>query len=234
MTKAKWQNAMTPDRMDLQAYKRTFQDPEVAKKYHDDLTSTGSGSALSLRMMMNEIVTRAELSAIARMLRYIPPITRIADIPCGSGKERSLLSTRGRVIGIDASIPMLQFYARNGGSDGMCADIATIPLKTDSVDLVVCHRFLHRLPLETRLHLLTEIHRVSSQWAIVYYGVDGITQRSVMSLERMLGLGDRGRLFLCRPEEADNELRTTRWIVRRRTEVLKGVSTGYILLAEKS
>jgi SAM-dependent methyltransferase len=86
----------------------------------------------------------------------------VIDIGCGPGHFLSPISLRaGRVIGIDLSLGMLakaRAIAPDGRAHLAAADIETLPLVTDSVDVVLAAFMLYHVP---HLNLaLEELSRV--------------------------------------------------------------------------
>ncbi len=214
-------------------YREQFQRQEYASEYHE-LTRAGSWrDLLSLRRLTGRVVVFLERAAVRRMIQSVPVSAVTLDGPCGAGKMTAVLSGREKVVGIDASRAMLRQFRLHGGTAAIQADLQALPLYDASVGLVVCTRFMHRMPPSARARVLLELSRVSDGWAIIYYGIKGPFQRAVMAVERLLGLGDRGRSFYCSRELAEKELLTAHWAVVNGTTVAKGVSTGYVFLAKK-
>src|SRR6266571_3589937 len=179
---------MTVQRKAIQQYRQSYQSQEAVRSY-DEEASASFRSHRSLRGIINALTVRAEQSTLTKMMDRIPAGGTILDVPCGTGKEFPVLRGRGRVIGADSSIAMLGLYVRKGGVESMRADISLLPLRNQSVDVVVCNRFLHRLPASSRAIVLSELRRVTRRWAVTYHGIAGPGRRFVIAFERALGLG---------------------------------------------
>ncbi len=219
-----------------QRYREQYQQLTRALVYRE----TGDPSLswrelLRPRRALGWSVSVLERWAVGRLLRRIPsPETlRVLDSPCGFGKLTTILPEPAQVTGLDASRVMLEFYREVGGVDPIQGDLTALPICDNAVDLVICNRFLHRLPASVRHRILTELHRVSRRWAIVYYGVQGAFVKAVQALEQAIGLGDRGVHFPLHYHGTLTELLEARWKVVTDTPVLRGVSTGYVFLVKK-
>lgn len=74
---------------------------------------------------------------------------RVVDLGCGTGKISEALLQRYRkaeVIGLDLAYSMVQMTRSRGGwwrkPSGICADVLQLPLRKDSVDMVVSNLML--------------------------------------------------------------------------------------------
>lgn len=94
---------------------------------------------------------------------------RALDVGCGNGRHTELLADHAsRVIGIDLSRELLTEAASRARERGFTArtafvhgDAATLPVRTDSIDLAVYVATLHHLsPRTTRIESLNELARV--------------------------------------------------------------------------
>ena len=90
--------------------------------------------------------------------------TTVLDFGCGSGENSLLLARRGaRVIGVDISASLIELAKRRlqlngvGGSRFVVGSAHDLPLRTESVDIVLGIAILHHLDLESTAR---EIHRV--------------------------------------------------------------------------
>ena len=90
----------------------------------------------------------------------------IVDVGCGWGRSFELLQRRfapSALIGIDVSTEMLQAAAAEAGKHGISVDLrqansASLPLPSESVDMVFCHQTFHHLVDQDSA--LREFHRV--------------------------------------------------------------------------
>lgn len=92
------------------------------------------------------------------------PGMRVVDVGCGTGAVLARYAAAGgRVVGLDASGPMLaEARRRLGHGAWLAAGLATaLPFADGSADLVTAMMLLHTLPEEDRLVALAEMARVA-------------------------------------------------------------------------
>jgi SAM-dependent methyltransferase len=120
-------------------------------------------------------------AAIRKALSLTQGVRVILDLPCGTGRFTGALAREGyEVVGSDISMEMLQkaaglTSAKSG--DGhqpnvrgyLQANAEKLPLRDDSLDCVVCIRFMMHVDPATRVRMLREFRRVSRRWAIIDY-----------------------------------------------------------------
>lgn len=155
-----------PGRRGDYAFKKGFyQDQAVAQDY--DFHRWGSGK----RAKRNARKWRA----IRAALELTEGVRTVLDIPCGTGRFTDSLAALGyEVIGSDISMEMMQVAQQKGdGSDGglgfVQADAERLPLRTGSVDCIVCIRFMFHIDPPTRVRILREMRRVSREWIVIDY-----------------------------------------------------------------
>jgi len=125
---------------------------------------------------------------LTKALGRLSPGSVVLDIPCGTGRiDNWLLNASLRVIAADISSEMLTVARRKVRPAAswlgfLRADANHLPLRSRSVDAVVCIRFLHLLDRDARLSVLTEIARVAMREAIVEFRVE----RRVKTAKRAL------------------------------------------------
>src|SRR5688572_21577819 len=115
-------------------------------------------------------------AAIRKALAQTTGVRTILDLPCGTGRFTGALAREGfEVVGSDISHEMLKKAASI--PDGkqrairgyVQANAEHLPLRTDSLDCVVCIRFMMHVDAATRVRMLNEFRRVSRRWVIVDY-----------------------------------------------------------------
>jgi len=116
---------------------------------------------------------RALRKALACLEEYCgEAVCSLLDIPCGTGRFSQLWADKNlQVIGADLALPMLlEAQGKYPESTYLAADLARLPFADNSVDVVICVRFLHlvRDP-ELRIAFLRELNRVSRLGAIIDY-----------------------------------------------------------------
>jgi ubiquinone/menaquinone biosynthesis C-methylase UbiE len=91
-------------------------------------------------------------------------------VPCGAGRLFSSLASKGRVIGLDASEPML---CEARGAPGHAAlalgDAFALPFRDGAFAGAACIRLLHHLDADDRRRVLAELRRVTRGPFVVSY-----------------------------------------------------------------
>jgi SAM-dependent methyltransferase len=124
-----------------------------------------------------------------------PSLKPVLDVPCGTGRLRSVLERRGmRYVGTDVSPSMLAEAATARDASLVRADAERLPFVEDSFDVVVCCRLLHHLQDEEVLEsVVRELVRVSARMVIASFW----DSASWHAWRRRMGLrrdeGPRGR-----------------------------------------
>lgn len=115
-------------------------------------------------------------AAIRKALAQTTGVRTILDLPCGTGRFTGALAREGfEVVGSDISHEMLKKAASipDGKQKAIFgylqANAEHLPLRTDSLDCVVCIRFMMHVDAATRVRMLNEFRRVSRRWVIVDY-----------------------------------------------------------------
>lgn len=93
----------------------------------------------------------------------VPPDSLIAvDLGCGSGRHLKLLCDLGiqRAIGMDSSMNAILLSKKYFNVPLVQCDNRHLPLKTDSVDLVIAWGSLHYDRKSSLVIMLSEIHRI--------------------------------------------------------------------------
>jgi ubiquinone/menaquinone biosynthesis C-methylase UbiE len=112
---------------------------------------------------------------LSRLVRDLPPGSAVLDVPCGTGRIEGCLMRRSlRVIAADISTAMLTVARRKvrtprTGFTFLRADANRLPVRSQSVQAVICIRFLHLMDPVERRDVLTELGRVAQRRVIVEY-----------------------------------------------------------------
>ena len=219
----------------MEEYRERYQDPLAAVEYHANIQPPSKvRTFLDLRRLFAWLVSVAERKSISVLVRRLKLSGFIIDVPCGSGKLLSAWFEDLWAIGVDSSRPMLALFRGNGGRETLQADVSHLPFKSNSIQLVVCNRFLHRVPAQQRVEVLKEIRRISSAWAVLYYAVFHRGRTWIVQLNRRVGLADSNRIFLCSVNLARDELRSAGWRISAESAILGGVSAGHVFLVERA
>ncbi|HTU66937.1 MAG TPA: class I SAM-dependent methyltransferase [Steroidobacteraceae bacterium] len=180
-------------------------------------------------------------AAIRKALSLTTGVKVILDLPCGTGRFTGGLAREGyEVVGSDISMEMLGKAAEVGSKDGAAirgyvqANAEHLPLRGDSLDCVVCIRFMMHVDPAHRVKMLREFARVSRRWVIVDYRHKYTFRYVLTQTFGRLGLG-RSPLSRVSTKELHEEFRqgglTIRQIVRVSTPLL---SDKWVVLAERA
>lgn len=184
-------------------------------------------------------------AAIRKALSRTSGVQTILDLPCGTGRFTGALAREGyQVVGSDISLEMLIKAATvevvtkpdsSGGVRGyLQANAEHLPLRDDSLDCVVCIRFMMHVDPATRVRMLREFRRVSRRWVVVDYRHKYTFRYVLTHTFGKLGLG---RAPLSRVSRADLEQEfrdagfAIREVVRVSTPLL---SDKWVVLAERA
>ena len=218
-------------------YKREFyRSAKVAEDYDFHRFSTPERQKRNAR----------KWAAIRKALSAATGVRTILDLPCGTGRFTGALARDGyEMVGSDISLEMLQKAASidTGTTSGgkptevrgyVQANAEHLPLRSDSLDCVVCIRFMMHVDPATRVRMLREFHRVSRRWVVVDYR-HKYTFRYVLSHTfGKLGLG-RTPLSRVSRKDLEQEFRDAGFAIREVVRVSAPLlSDKWVVLAERA
>ena len=180
-------------------------------------------------------------AAIRKALAQTTGVRTILDLPCGTGRFTGALAREGfEVVGSDISHEMLKKAASipDGKQKAIYgylqANAEHLPLRTDSLDCVVCIRFMMHVDAATRVRMLNEFRRVSRRWVIVDYRHKYTFRYVLTHTFGKLGLG-RSPLDRVSREDLEQEFRdaglSIRSVIRVSAPLL---SDKWVVLAERA
>jgi len=120
----------------------------------------------------------------ARTVReLLSPVGTLVDVACGTGRLHPALRDRAdRLVGLDASLPMLT-SATTRGADGLAvADAFRLPLADGATDAAVTLRFLFHF--DDLGPLLRELRRVTRPGGMLVCDTATWSPRSALPLDR--------------------------------------------------
>jgi SAM-dependent methyltransferase len=224
-------------REDGYEYKREFyRSSQVAEDYDFHRFSSPERQKRNVR----------KWAAIRKALSQAGGVRTVLDLPCGTGRFTGALAREGyEVVGSDISLEMLQKAAqvdvgtRPDGTRALVrgylqANAEHLPLRDDSLDCVVCIRFMMHVDPATRVRMLKEFRRVSRRWVVVDYR-HKYTFRYVLS--HTFGKLGLGRTPLSRVSRADleQEFRDAGFAIRDVVRVSAPLlSDKWVVLAERA
>jgi SAM-dependent methyltransferase len=222
-------------RKDGYDYKRDFyRSDSVAEDYDFHRFSTPERQKRNAR----------KWAAIRKALAQTTGVRTLLDLPCGTGRFTGGLAREGfQVVGSDISFEMLRKAASVGQpEDGkenavlgyLQANAEHLPLRNDSLDCVVCIRFMMHVDPATRVRMLREFHRVSRRWVIVDYR-HKYTFRYVLTHSfGKLGLG-RSPLSRVSRQDLEQEFHDAGFAIRSVIRVSAPLlSDKWVVLAERA
>jgi SAM-dependent methyltransferase len=217
-----------PGRAGDYAFKKQFyRDGAVALDY--DFHRFGTGR----RARRNARKWRTILAALERTSR----VETILDLPCGTGRFTGHLAERGyQVVGSDISIEMMRLArdktaAAAGVRGYLQADAEALPFRADSVDCVLCIRFLFHVDPATRVRMLREMSRVSRRWLIVDYRHRYSGRYVLWRLRKALGL-TKTELPRVSRKQMEQEFRDAGLAVAEVVPVVRFFSDKWIVVGE--
>jgi len=180
-------------------------------------------------------------AAIKSALRGTTGVRTILDLPCGTGRFTGALAREGfEIVGSDISLEMLRKAASipDGQQQAIRgyvqANAEHLPLRDDSLDCVVCIRFMMHVDPATRVRMLREFHRVSRRWVIVDYRHRYTFRYLLTHTFGKIGLG-RAPLSRVSRTELEQEFTQAGFAIRNVIRVSTPLlSDKWIVLAERA
>ena len=131
-------------------------------------THVGAGQDYAGKRFRTSRARQRDPLLVTRLLhRYGQSLTRVLDVPSGTGRlHGALVDVSRTVTSMDVSHAMLMecdFEGRVRGS------AARLPFATDSFDAVICCRLLHHLPPAERAEVARELCRVSRSLVVASF-----------------------------------------------------------------
>lgn len=148
---------------DWEAKKRHYQRQEVVDKYNRVRFKGGFAGR----------TTRNKWNMILRAAKGLPGISRVLDLPCGTGRFTQQIVSHGwKLINGDISLPMLQSAREvSEGNPALIGsarmDAEHLPFADGSIDLVISIRFLMHVPRSVRPRIFREYARVSKRYVVL-------------------------------------------------------------------
>ena len=90
----------------------------------------------------------------------------------------------------------------------LCSDIRFIPLKSESVDILISNRFLHRIPAETHEIVPKELFRILQKVCNTVFRLKDTIHFLAIALEELFNIGNRGEIYYLEHEDIFGRNRT--------------------------
>ncbi|MBN2043799.1 MAG: class I SAM-dependent methyltransferase [Anaerolineales bacterium] len=99
----------------------------------------------------------------------IPPMSRILDLGCGSGRDAAVFTALGHwVAGMDFSMGMLREAARRAPGNYLQGDMTCLPFAPASFDAAWLNASLLHLPRQLAPGVLAEVREVLKPGGVLY------------------------------------------------------------------
>jgi ubiquinone/menaquinone biosynthesis C-methylase UbiE len=224
-----------------QEYKSNFLINETVDEYHIheniNTITKKQGTFFFRRRLLGWLTAFFEIHA----MDYLLSLSNggiVLDVPCGTGKILGLIEHKQKfqnTIGIDASKLMIQKqFDENGGNRVLIiADITNLPIRSNTIDIVVCNRFFHRIPPLHHEIALQEIRRICKKDMIVYFSVKPFLFNLIVYIETRFHFGDRGLIYYMTIDQIKKEIIKDEFEYIKGKHVLPLLSNGYLILARR-
>ncbi|MBK9975802.1 MAG: methyltransferase domain-containing protein [Planctomycetes bacterium] len=148
---------------DWEAKKRHYQRADVVEKYNKVRFKGGFHGRTTVK----------KWSMILRAVQGLQGISRVLDLPCGTGRFTQQIIEHGwKLVNADISMPMLRSAREvaegNAGLIGSARmDAEHLPFADGSLDLVISIRFLMHVPRSVRAGIFREYARISKRYVVL-------------------------------------------------------------------
>ena len=186
---------------------------------------------------------RRELARAETKASTTGPLVALQSLgrPVWTPRDYAALAREGfEVVGSDISLEMLKKAASipDGKQSAIFgylqANAEHLPLRSDSLDCVVCIRFMMHVDPATRVRMLREFRRVSRRWVIVDYRHKYTFRYLLTHTFGKLGLG-RSPLSRVSRQDLEQEFRDAGFAIRSVIRVSAPLlSDKWVVLAERA
>lgn len=187
------------------------------------------------------VLTRAKWAAIEKALGQAKKTRTVLAYPSSQdGLIQDLTRNGFKVLGFDrARVPVpeasstKEFLAQNKKLVGLLrAKPKQLPLRTRSVDCILCVGFMPRVRRSKRVRALVEMRRVSKRWVLVDYRHQHNLGFKLNRLQETLGFAPPPIRNALTRREMDEEFRNAGLAVRKVFPVGGALSDEWVVLAE--
>lgn len=206
---------------------RHYQNADVATDYDRARFSSVAGRLFNF----------FDKRALRRALVGLPPGSRIADVPCGTGRLAEVLLESGFTVhGIDIASAMLDVARARLGhfGDRFTAEVSDIGATTAGrrrFHAVLSARFLMHFPLAEQAAMIAAMAAMADARLILTQGITTPFQRLRRAVKRRLGLFQNPAAFPVTNAEMAAMLEAAGWREIRRHRVLPVLSEATVIVA---
>jgi hypothetical protein len=116
---------------------------------------------------------RVAVQEVEQVLRDSPEVSTLLDVGAGLGdipsvirRDATVRGARLRTIVLDSSFALMRL-AKNDADDAVCGNALSLPLRNESVDIVLCSQILHHFRQPEAERFIREMHRVARRHVII-------------------------------------------------------------------
>lgn len=205
-----------------------YQADEYAENYKREY-ATGK----NFKGFRSWVIARAECNAVRKVVREIPIVGKVLDVPCGTGKLGPTLSRFPvKITAGDISESMMKYakgeYAEEKFDGFELCDVCNLNFPDNTFDTIVCLRLFQRLSRESRIASLQEFARVTKNDLIISYSISTPWQRLKNALKWWHEKGDLIFFHVSR-REILAELSSVGFEVKRYQSVLPIISSEVVI-----
>jgi len=160
-----------------------YQDRRIAESYDDVRFSRLSGR------VYNELEKRC----IVRAFAHVQKVSRVLDLPCGTGRlAEPLLEAGYSVTGVDISATMLEQASRRLRRFGsrfvsFVCDVHDMPARSERFEAALCARVLMHFPLNSQIAFLKAVAAVTQGSVVFTQSFSTPYQRLRRRVKRLIG-----------------------------------------------
>jgi ubiquinone/menaquinone biosynthesis C-methylase UbiE len=174
---------------------------------------------------------------IQEIISELGGVESCVDIPCGTGFiTQALKEVVSDTYPSDVSLEMTRHAGQVTGKQGFVADVLNLPLKDDSIDLIVNLRFMVHFTHKDRIPMLNSMARVARRYLLVNYNHRYTIKYVLRNLRRKLGIGRKDPAKKCTRKEIEAEAASAGLTIRKiysANRFLPLISERWLVLFEK-
>ena len=162
----------------------------------------------------------------------------LLDAPCGTGYAGNiLLSHPCKVVASDISLEMMELaeeeYEKSNFQGFYQADLTQSPFREDYFKCVLVLALMHRLPSQIRKLILSEVHKISKEYAIISFSENSFIQQIKQSLLLKIKKSHVPAPASISIDTIEKELKDSGFKVIKKKNILKFFSAKLVYLLKK-
>jgi ubiquinone/menaquinone biosynthesis C-methylase UbiE len=162
----------------------------------------------------------------------------LLDIPCGTGYIGNILSKLPcSIVASDISIEMMELaraeYSNNNFHGFIQSDITNTPFKHNYFKCVIVLALMHRLPVNIREQVLSEVVRISNEFVIISYSIESNLQKFKWKLLSMVNRSHIPAPASIPLSDIENELYSAGLKIVKKERIIHFLSAKVVFLVKK-